>query len=98
MSEKITVDEIKKFAVLSRIKITDEEAEKYSKQFNDIIPFIAQITEWEKKDNNIIRDFKRINIFRKDEIKENNNYEEILKEMPNVNNEKYLKVKKILNN
>ena len=97
MSEKkISVEEVKHFAELSRIKITDEEAEKFSKQFDDIVPFIAQISEI-KTDGNISRDFQNLNTFREDVAKEEKNREAILEEMPETKDD-YLVVKKILNN
>ena len=97
MTEKISVDEIKKIAELSRIKLTDEEAATYSKQFEDIIPFIGQISNLETS-KNVVRDFKRRNILRDDVAKETNNQKEILGEMPDTHPSGYLKVKKILNN
>jgi aspartyl-tRNA(Asn)/glutamyl-tRNA(Gln) amidotransferase subunit C len=92
--KEITVEEVKKFAELSRIKITDEEAEKFSKQFDEIIPFISQISDLEVSE--VVRDFKNLNTLREDEIKETNHQEEIIKELPDTQ-DNYLKVKKILN-
>ena len=97
MSEKkISVDEVKKFAELARIKITDEEAEKFSKNFDDIIPFISKIAEVDVA-GDVVRDFKNVNTFRDDIVKESKNREEVLNEMPEIKDD-YLVVKKILNN
>ncbi len=93
--KKISIEEVKKFAELSRIKITDEEAEKFSNDFDEIVPFIGQISKLEVSE--VSRDFKNKNTFREDEVKETNNQKDILEEMPNTENN-YLKVKKILNN
>ncbi|HIP21526.1 MAG TPA: Asp-tRNA(Asn)/Glu-tRNA(Gln) amidotransferase subunit GatC [Candidatus Pacebacteria bacterium] len=94
--KKITPEEVKRFAELSRIKISDEEAIKYSRDFDDIIPFISQISEMEVLEN-VVRDFKNVNTLREDEIIETNNQKEIISEMPDTK-DNYLKVKKILNN
>ena len=93
--KKITSEEVKKFAELSRIKISDEDAERFSKDFDDIIPFISQISEMEVSEN-IVRDFKNVNTLREDDIVETNNQKEIILEMPDTK-DNYLKVKKILN-
>lgn len=93
--KKITKEDVKKFAELARIKITDEEAEKFSGQFDDIIPFISQISQREVSEN-VIRDFNNLNTLREDEIIETNNQKRIISEMPDTENN-YLKVKKILN-
>ncbi len=92
--KKISAEEVKKFAELSRIKISDEEAEKFSGQFDDIIPFIAQISNREISQD-VLRDFNNLNTLREDEIIETNNQEKIIAEMPETQ-DNYLKVKKIL--
>ena len=94
--KKITKEEVKRFAELARIKITDEEAEKYSKEFEDIIPFISQISKMDIPES-VVRDFKNVNTLREDEIIETNNQKEIIEEMPEKESG-YLKVKKILSN
>lgn len=38
-------DEIKRLAALSRVAVTDEEAEGYAKDTNDILGYVAQINE-----------------------------------------------------
>lgn len=37
--------EVQKIAQLARIKITDEEAEKYSKELSDILGFVEKLNE-----------------------------------------------------
>ena len=94
--KKITPEEVKKYAELSRIKITDEEAKKYSEQFEDIIPFIAQISEMEVSEK-VVRNFNNVNTLREDNIIETNHQKEIIEEMPDTKDD-YLRVKKILSN
>jgi len=93
---KITKEELKKIAELSRIKLTDEEIEKFSGDFDDILDFLSQISNIELSET-VKRDFKNVNTFREDEVKETNNRDKIISEMPNTKDD-YLVVKKILNN
>ena len=92
--KKLDKEEVKRLAELARIKLSDEEAEKFSGQFDDIIPFIAQISE--REISNVVRDFNNLNTLREDEVKDSGNQEKILAEMPETQ-DNYLKVKKILN-
>jgi len=42
--------EVQKIANLARIKITDEEAEKYSKELSDILGFVEKLEEADTED------------------------------------------------
>jgi len=97
MTNKISEEEIRKLAELSRITSTDDEVKKFTTQFDDILNFLDQISEVEIDENDIKRDFKNLNTFREDEILESKNKEEIFGEFPEKE-DKYLKVKKILPN
>ena len=92
--KKLDKEEVKRLAELARIKLSDEEAEKFSGQFDDIIPFIAQISKREISD--VVRDFNNLNTFREDEVQDTGNQDKIISEMPETQ-DNYLKVKKILN-
>ena len=94
--KNISIDDVKKFAELSRIKITEEEAQKFSKDFDEIIPFISKISEMNMPES-AIRSLQNVNTLREDEIIETNHQKEIVKEMPD-SKDNYLKVKKILSN
>jgi aspartyl-tRNA(Asn)/glutamyl-tRNA(Gln) amidotransferase subunit C len=93
--KNINIDDVKKFAELSRIKITEEEAQKFSKDFDEIIPFISQISEMDVPES-AVRNFQNVNTLREDIVKETNHQKEIISEMPDTKDD-YLKVKKILN-
>jgi aspartyl-tRNA(Asn)/glutamyl-tRNA(Gln) amidotransferase subunit C len=93
--KNINIDDVKKFAELSRIKITEEEAQKFSKDFDEIIPFISQISEMDVPES-VVRNFQNVNTLREDIVKETNHQKEIISEMPDTKDD-YLKVKKILN-
>jgi len=42
--------EVQKIASLARIEITDEEAEKYSKELSDILGFVEKLNEVDTED------------------------------------------------
>ena len=92
------IEEVKKFGKLARIKITDEEAKKYAREFADIMEMLDQINEVEISDE-IVRDFRLKNIMRDDDIDFDKNIrDKIVKEFPQKNEQDYLKTQKILNN
>ena len=83
---------------MARIKITDEEAKKYAREFADIMEMLDQINEVEISDE-IVRDFRLKNIMRDDDIDFDKNIrDKIVKEFPQKNEQDYLKTQKILNN
>ena len=86
-------------ANLSRLRLSDEETENFSKQIESILDFVNQINEV-KIEEDVVRDFSMKNIFRKDNdevFESGQNRDDILKEMGKTQ-DGYLKVKKILNN
>ena len=44
-NKKITLDEVEKIAGLARIKISPEEAEKFSGELSDILGYVDQLSE-----------------------------------------------------
>jgi len=82
----LSKSEVQKIADLARIEITDEEAEKYSKELSDILGFVEKLNEADTKNiepishitgaKNVIREDKIIEA--SDETKENiiNNFPE----------------------
>lgn len=46
----INKDQAQKIASLARIEITNEEAEKYSKELSDILGFVEKLNEIDTKD------------------------------------------------
>lgn len=45
----LSKSEVQKIASLARIEITDEEAEKYSKELSDILVFVEKLNEVDTK-------------------------------------------------
>jgi len=44
-NSKITIEEVKRLANLSRLDVSDEEAEKYTKQLDDIVKYVSKLDE-----------------------------------------------------
>ena len=93
---KITKNEVKKVAHLARLELNEDEINKHSDQLEKILEYIKQL---EKIDTNDVpcttRAIEVINVFRKDEKKNYDSVDELLKLGPSKEN-KYFKVPKIL--
>jgi aspartyl-tRNA(Asn)/glutamyl-tRNA(Gln) amidotransferase subunit C len=84
---RITIDEVKHVANLARLAITEEEAEKFSKQLDDIISFAEQLNELDTdhvEPTSHVLDMK--NIFREDVAKPGLPVEEVVKNAPDHEN------------
>lgn len=94
----MTRDEILHLGTLARIKLSDEEVEKLSTEFDAILEYVGAINEVVKEGALEKKVGVVYNVFREDEItNEPNTYtHNILSEMPETSG-RYLKVKKILN-
>ncbi len=94
-------EEIQHLAKLSRIEISDDEAQKYTEDFDKILAYVDKIKELNKEssDDITIGNSSNVNVFRNDDdVQETGKYtENILKEAPDTH-EGFIKVKKILNN
>lgn len=94
----ITKEEILHLGELARIKLTDEEVEKFHTEVGAILDYVSAIDEVVKEGALEKKVGPVFNVFREDEItNEPGSYtEDILREMPERDGQ-YLKVKKILN-
>jgi len=94
---KITKEEVKKVANLARLELNEDEINTHSDQLEKILEYIKQL---EKIDTNNVpcttRAIEVVNVFRKDEKKNSDCTEELLKLGPS-SEEKYFKVPKIIN-
>ena len=80
---KISNEEVKHIARLAKLSLSEEEIEKYSKDLGDIATFIEALNEVDisgVEPTAHVVDKK--NVFRKDEMKDSFNREEILKNAP----------------
>jgi len=63
---KLTKKEVKKIASLAKIKLTDKEVEKFSKQLTSILDYVKKISEVDTKKINFKSHVDIENIFRDD--------------------------------
>ena len=94
---KISKEEVKKVAQLARLELNEHEINNHAEQLEKILEYIKQL---EKIDTNDVpcttRAIEVTNIFRKDQKKNFECTEEILKLGPS-REDKYFKVPKIIN-
>ena len=94
---KITKDEVKKVAHLARLELNEDEINNHAKQLEKILDYIRQL---EKIDTDNVpcttRAIEVVNVFRKDDKKNFDCNEELLKLGPS-REDKYFKVPKIIN-
>jgi aspartyl-tRNA(Asn)/glutamyl-tRNA(Gln) amidotransferase subunit C len=80
---KITMEQVKHVAHLARLAVTEEEAEKFSKQLGAILDFAEQLGELDtsnvKPTTHVL---KMRNVMRKDEPTKGLPIEEVLKNAP----------------
>lgn len=93
-------EEIEHLANLSRIELTDEEIEKYTKQFGEIVSYVDKIKEITGGSEDMkIESAGVSNVFRKDDnVQETGLFtDKILESAPDTK-DNFVKVKKILKN
>lgn len=94
----ISTEEIKKLSDLARIEINDAEAEKLSKEIEDILGYVGQISEVAASmDSDKVEIGDVFNVMREDTDpnEPGSHSEALIAEFPHKK-ENYLKVKKIL--
>ncbi|MEY4440773.1 MAG: glutamyl-tRNA(Gln) amidotransferase, subunit [Candidatus Parcubacteria bacterium] len=90
--------DIKHLANLSRLHLTDEEVDAYTKQFDEIVAYVDKIKEF-SSNNEIpdqVRDDVPVNVMREDKVNSYPQPENIVNEAPD-HQDNFIKVKKILN-
>ncbi len=100
--QKITKEEVKKIAYLSRLALSEKELEIYSQQLEKILEYMDKLNSVDTSKiepaTNMIKLYPKINIthnYRNDEPKDSNCQKEILDNAPQrVNN--YFKVEKVI--
>lgn len=92
-------EDIKHLANLSRLELTDEELESYSKDMTSIIDYVNSLKDLKTSDEGRIESISVRNEFREDgEPHEAGLYTEDLLESAPESQDGFVKVKKILNN
>ncbi|MDC3170956.1 Asp-tRNA(Asn)/Glu-tRNA(Gln) amidotransferase subunit GatC [Prochlorococcus sp. AH-716-E13] len=94
--KRISSDEVKKVAQLARLELNESEIDQHAEQLEKILEYIKQL---EKINTDNIecttRAIEVVNVFRKDEKKDFENYNELLDLAPSREN-KFFKVPKII--
>jgi len=94
---KITKEEVKKVANLSRLELNENEINNHAEQLEKILEYIKQLEKINTDDVPCTtRAIEVINVFRKDDKKNSDCKEELLELAPS-SEEKYFKVPKIMN-
>lgn len=86
----IKKEDIEHLAKLSKLNLSDDEIEKYRASIEEIVEFANTINELDTEGiEESAFAINTCNVFRKDEIKESLNREELLKNAPSSNGEAY---------
>jgi len=94
---KISIDEVKKLALLSRISITDQEAEKLGAQLSSILDYVSQLNEIDTTDVETTSQVTGlVNVERDDELEDYSTDRKKLLENAPYQEDGYIKVKRIL--
>ncbi len=93
---KISDDEIKKLAHLSRLELSDEAVVKMSEDMEKVLGFVEKINELELSDIEPLTHLtEEVNILRKDEVIQEISHEDALRNAPDANTD-YFKVPKVM--
>ncbi len=92
---KISVEEVEHVAELSRIKLTEEEKNKFTTQLSAIIDYVEELNEAPTEDIKSIDQIAGLkNITRSDEIEKSLEINQVLQNAP-AKQERFLKVKQV---
>ncbi|MCX8074235.1 MAG: Asp-tRNA(Asn)/Glu-tRNA(Gln) amidotransferase subunit GatC [Clostridia bacterium] len=79
----VSKEQVKHIANLARLKLSDEELEKYTNSLSDIVDFAESLNEVDVSNVEPTAHILKIqNVFRKDELKESFDREELFKNAP----------------
>jgi len=93
---KISKDDVKHVARLARLRLTEEEKEKFGKQLNQILAYVEKLNELNIENVEPTSHVVPLtNVLRKDEVKPSLSEEEALANAPERKG-KYFKVPKII--
>lgn len=91
---KITKEDIEHAGKLSRIKLSQEEVEEYSKELEQILDYVAELGEAPTENIETVKISDLENVCRKDEIKESLGAEKVLENAPDKQ-DNFIRVKKV---
>jgi aspartyl-tRNA(Asn)/glutamyl-tRNA(Gln) amidotransferase subunit C len=92
----VTKKDVEHIAKLARLEFTEEEKEKFTRQFNEILSYIEQLN---KLDTSTVEPLSHVielnNVFREDEVKPGLTPDKALMNAP-AKTEKFFKVPKVI--
>lgn len=93
----VTKDDVQYVANLARLQLTDEEAENFKEDMNDILGYIDQLNELDTEDIEPLEHVTEITAskFRNDEAKEPLSHEDALKNAPDADSD-YFRVPRVI--
>lgn len=90
------IEDVKKIADLSHIKLDENEIPEIEAKFNQVLKYVSKIEEFDLSDiepmTHVNEDY---NVWREDKVKESLPLEDVLKNAPKKN-EQFFKVPKVL--
>ncbi len=96
MSQKVSKQEVEKIAKLARIKLTEQETNKFSVQLTDILNYVDQLSKIDTANvKPTAQATELINVMRPDKVESYKDTEKLIKAAPESKNNQ-VKVKKVL--
>jgi len=90
-TEGMTKDEVAKVALLARLRLTEDDKDRYAQQLTSILDFIAQLGELETEGvEPLAHGVDRTNVFREDKAKPALDREDALANAPRRGTEGFL--------
>ena len=74
-------EDIRHLASLARLDLSEEERDLFPQQIEDILAFVNQISERDLPET-VVRDMRRYNVFREDEVVPSASREAIVAQFP----------------
>lgn len=92
----VTIKDVEHVAKLARLRFTQEELEKFTRQFNQILEYMQKLNELDTSNVEPLSHVIEVsNVFRNDEVRPSYPREEVLKNAPSQDG-KFFKVPKVI--
>jgi len=92
----VTIKDVERIAALARLEFSQEEKEKFTRQFNDILAYMEKLNQLDTSNVEPLSHVIELkNVFREDEVKPGLTQEQALQNAP-AKNDKFFKVPKVI--
>ncbi|HEX9829061.1 MAG TPA: Asp-tRNA(Asn)/Glu-tRNA(Gln) amidotransferase subunit GatC [Bacteroidota bacterium] len=92
----VTIKDVERIAALARLEFSQEEKEKFTRQFNDILAYMEKLNQLDTSNVEPLSQVIELkNVFREDEVKPGLTQEQALQNAP-AKNDKFFKVPKVI--